>query len=110
MRTLLFARRAGFLFLLLFTTIATRAQFFSGSNVPGASSDYSLLVGPATTNLSIIVPGGASGYSDLLVKRGSAPTDTSYDFISNLSGQTNAIHLETPELTPGSYFIRVRTP
>src|SRR5688572_25416986 len=103
-------RGAGLLVMLLSLSISLHAQTFTGSNLPGASTDFSFTVQSATTNLSIIVPGSSSGYSDLLLKRGSAPTDTSFDYICTLPQQTNAIHLELPQLTFGTYFIRVRTP
>jgi uncharacterized repeat protein (TIGR02543 family) len=59
----------------------------------------------------VIVPGTNTTFSELLLKRDSAPTDADYDFGSSFPGQTNAIHLEAPELTAGgTYFVRVKTP
>src|SRR5438034_5045933 len=86
------------------------AQTFSGTNSPGTATDFSFAITASSTNLSLLVPGTTTAFSDLLLKRGSAPGDSSYDFISAFTGQTNAIHLEAPELSPGTYFIRIRTP
>ncbi len=86
------------------------AQTFTGNNAPGTATNFSFSINGAATNLSVIVPGDGSAYSHLLIKRGSAPTDSDYDFISAFPGQTNALHLEVPELSAGSYFILVRTP
>ena len=38
------------------------------------------------------------------------PTDTSFEFIARLNGQTNEINLESPEYAPGTYGLRVSTP
>ena len=94
----------------LLGTHRTNAQTFSGSNAPGTATDFSFSLNAAATNLSVIVPGDGGAFSHLLIRKGSAPTDTDYDFISPLNGQTNALHLEMPELSAGNYFIRVRTP
>jgi hypothetical protein len=79
------------------------AQTFSGTNAPGGATNFSFTITAASTNLSIIVPGTATAFSHLLLKQGSAPTDSSYDFISAFVGQTNALHLELPELAPGTW-------
>src|SRR5688572_20567935 len=94
----------------LLGTLPVLAQTFSGTNAPGSATNFSLTLTAASTNLSIIVAGNSSAYSHLLLKRGSAPTDLDYDFISAFNGQTTALHLEIPELSAGDYFIRVRTP
>src|SRR5688572_27483772 len=99
MRTMHSLKAATLLVALLSLTVSLRAQTFTGANAPGASSDFSFAVGAVSTNLSVVVPGGSGGYSDLLLKHGSAPTDSSFDYISALPGQTNAIHLEIPQLS-----------
>ena len=85
------------------------AQTFTGSNSSGAATNFSFSLNAAATNLSVIIPANGGAFSHLLIRKGSAPTDTDYDFVA-ASGQTNALHLEMPELSPGTYFIRVRTP
>src|SRR3954471_21852383 len=102
-------RVAASLFACLLSTLCLSAQTFTGPNIPGASSDFDFTIAGSSTNLSVIVPGNSTSYSELLLKRGTPPTDTSYDFISKVPGQTNSIHLELPEAAPGTYFIRVRT-
>lgn len=86
------------------------AQVFSGTNAPNAATNFSVSVSGSMTNLSFIVGGDSSSYSHLLVRKGSAPTDTSYDFSAQLNGQTNTLHLEQPEVSAGTYYVRVRTP
>ncbi|HXU76815.1 MAG TPA: hypothetical protein VN794_09615, partial [Methylomirabilota bacterium] len=56
------------------------------------------------------MPGTTNSFSHLLLKRGVAPSDTSYDFIALANGQTNAINLESPEFAVTNYVLRVRTP
>jgi hypothetical protein len=86
------------------------ADAFLGTNTPNSYSEFSITVGADITNLSLKLPGNASGYSYLFLRKGAAPSETVYDFSSKLDGQTNDIHLEQPEVSAGTYFIRVRTP
>jgi large repetitive protein len=86
------------------------AQVFTGTNAPGNGTNFTLTVNAGTTNLSLTLGGTASAYSYLLVRKGSMPTDTVYDFSSMLSGQTNALYLEQPEVATGPLYIRVLTP
>src|SRR6185369_12735146 len=86
------------------------AQTFTGVNAPGGFQDFPLTIGPGATNLAITLPGTTNSFSHLLLKRGVAPSDTSYDFIALANGQTNAINLETPEFAVTNYVLRVRTP
>lgn len=86
------------------------ADSFSGTNTPNSYTDFTLAVGADVTNLSLVLPGSATKYSHFLLRKGAAPTDTVYDFSSRLDAQTNAVHLEKPELSAATYYIRVRTP
>ena len=90
--------------------LSVLGQAFTGTNAPDVGTNFTVSMGATATNLSFTVAGTASAYSYLLVRKGSVPTDTIYDFSSQLNGQTNAIHLEQPEASPGTYFVRVRTP
>jgi hypothetical protein len=98
------------LILTLLTVVSVAAQTFNGTNPPGSFQDFAFNVPPGTTNLAITVPGTNTAYSHLLLKKGTAPSDTDYDFIALANGQSNAIHLETPEFTVTNYVLRVRTP
>jgi hypothetical protein len=89
---------------------SAQAQVFTGTNLPGTFTNISFVLDVAATNLSITVGGSSSAFSFLMLKRGSAPTDTVYDFSSQTAGQTNGIYLERPELSAGTYWVRVRTP
>jgi hypothetical protein len=86
------------------------AQTFTGANAPGSFQDFAINVGPGATNLAILIPGNTNSFSHLLLKKGVAPSDTSYDFIALANGQTNAINLESPEFAVTNYVLRVRTP
>lgn len=86
------------------------AQTLIGTNAPGAASEFNIILSGSVTNLALTVKGTASAYSHVLIRKGSPPTDSSYDFSSRLNGQTNGIYLETPEVSSGTYFIRVVTP
>ena len=103
-------RSSASLFLYLAGLLSASAQVFIGTNAPGTATNYPVVVDASTANLSFTVAGTASTYSYVLVRRGSAPTDSTYDFSSQVNGQTNAVHLEQPEVAPGTYYVRVRTP
>ena len=103
-------RRGIFAWLGLLLGLSLHGQTFSGTNVAGTATHFSFTIDATSTNLSILVPGTGSAFSEVLLKKDSAPTGSSYDFISAFSGQTNALHLEAPELSAGTYFIQVRTP
>jgi hypothetical protein len=96
--------------LAVLTGLNAMAQTFTGVNTPGGFQDFPLTIGPGATNLAITVPGTTNSFSHLLLKRGVAPSDTSYDFIALANGQTNAINLESPEFAVTNYVLRVRTP
>jgi len=102
---------AAFVICSLAVGVATApAQGFSGTNQPGAGQNFVFSTGAGATNLALTVPGSATVFSHLLLRAGVAPTDTAYDFLAALNGQTNAINLELPELKPTNYVLRVRTP
>lgn len=75
-----------------------------------ATRDFPITIPASVTNVAISVGGTASTYSHLLLRAGATPTDANYDFIAARDGQANALNLEAPQLTPASYFLRVRTP
>ncbi len=103
-------RRLACVSLFLAGWFSVSAQVFTGSNAPNTGTTFSVPVGTGTTNLSITVGGTASAYSYVLVRKGTAPTETAYDFSSQVNGQTNAIYLEEPEVSAGTYYVRVSTP
>ncbi|MGZ5567011.1 MAG: hypothetical protein ACXWKG_08365, partial [Limisphaerales bacterium] len=90
--------------------VCARAQTFTGTNSPGTGTNFIIQVGAGTTNIALTVGGSATAFSHLLLKSGQAATDNSYDFISQLDGQTNTLNIEIPELLATNYYIRVRTP
>src|SRR4030095_5246470 len=94
----------------LLATSSVFAQVFTGTNAPGAGQNFSFSVGPGVTNLALTVPGSAAGYSSIYLRKGSAPDRVVYDFSSQLLARTNGIYLEQPELTQGTYWVRVETP
>lgn len=95
---------------LLVLNFSASAATFTGSNTSGSFRDFTITVPAGTTNLSLVLPGTASAYSHLLLRRGTAPNDTTYDFSSQVTGNTNSLYLEVPEISPGDYVVRVRTP
>ncbi len=86
------------------------AQTFNGTNPSGGASQYSFQVGSGATNMSVTVAGDGAAYSYLLLRKGSNPTDTSYDYSSQDAGRGNAVCLEQPELSAGTWYARVKTP
>ncbi len=86
------------------------AQSFSGNNPPGGSQDFPITINSGTTNIAMSVAGTTTSFSHLLLKSGSPPSDSDFDFIAAADGQGNAINLELPELKLTNYFLRVRTP
>ena len=97
-----------FLTLLLLTSHLS-AQVFSGTNAPGAATNYSFTVGAAATNLSLVISNAPATYSYLRLAKGRTPTDTDFDFISRLNGATNQINLQNPEFAATNYGLRVST-
>lgn len=95
---------------LVCSLVCARAQTFSGTNAPGASTDFVLQVGAGTTNIALTVSGSATAFSHILLKSGVTASDSNYDFISQLDGQTNTLNIEVPELVATNYYIRVETP
>ena len=86
------------------------AQSFTGTNVPGAGSNFTFTVGASATNLSLVVSNNLSAYSYLLLAKGRPPTDVDFDFVSRLVGATNRINLQSPEFVATNYGLRVLTP
>ena len=85
-------------------------QTFLGTNSPGTGSNFTFSLTAGATNLSVVVSNNTAAYSYVLLKKGGTPTDTSFDFIARLGGQTNEINLEPPEYAPGTYGLRISTP
>ncbi len=83
---------------------------FTATNQPGTATTFSFQITPAETNLSMRIANTAAAYSHLYLKRGSPPAESDFEFRASIDGQDNAIHLETPELGTGEYFLMVRTP
>jgi hypothetical protein len=103
-------RRFWWLTLLALSIAPASAQPFSGNNPPGAFQDFTVSIGAAASNACLTVPGNATAFSHLLLKRGGSPSYSDFDFIALQDGQTNAINLERPALQTGSYTLRVWTP
>lgn len=61
----------------------------------GASVDYTFTVPTGATNLTVNLSGG-SGDADLYVRRGSAPTTSTYDCRPYKEGNTEACSIPTP--------------
>ena len=99
-----------YLSLVLLAAVNSHAQLFPGTNSPGQGTNYTFTLGAGATNLSLVISNSATTYSYLLLKAGGTPTDTTFDFASRLTGQTNEINLELPEFATGSYGLRVSTP
>ncbi|HLP78360.1 MAG TPA: PPC domain-containing protein, partial [Candidatus Paceibacterota bacterium] len=96
---------------LFFLAQSIQAQNFTGTNAPGFGTNFTFTLGAGATNLSLVVSNTASAYSYLLLKKGGLPaSDTDFDFIARLTGQTNEINLEAPEFTAMTYGFRVLTP
>ena len=102
--------RGGCLAVLIVSVLKVSSQTFTGTNPSGTFQDFAFNIGGAATNLAITIPGSTNGFSHLLLKKGAAPSDTSYDFIAVANNQTNAINLEIPEFSVTNYVLRVRTP
>jgi len=66
---------------------------------------YTFVVPAGATGLSFTMSGG-SGDGDLYVKRGSAPTDSSYDCRPYRSGNAETCSFATP--TAGTYYVRIK--
>ncbi|MEZ5464882.1 MAG: M4 family metallopeptidase [Lysobacteraceae bacterium] len=71
----------------------------------GNSINYTMVVPAGATNLSFSISGG-SGDADLYVRRGSAPTDSTYDCRPYQGGNSETCSFATP--TAGTYYVRVK--
>src|SRR6476646_2425648 len=96
--------------ILLCPSAVLRAQTFVGTNSPEQGSNYTFSTTAAATNLSLVISNSAGAYSYLMLKKGATPTDTDFDFVARVSGQTNEINLEAPEYAVANYGVRVSTP
>ncbi|MHB1059420.1 MAG: pre-peptidase C-terminal domain-containing protein [Rhodanobacter sp.] len=67
--------------------------------------NYTMVVPAGASNLSFAISGG-TGDADLYVKRGSAPTTSSYDCRPYVSGNSESCTSASP--TAGTYYIMVR--
>ncbi|QOW19737.1 S8 family serine peptidase [Lysobacter ciconiae] len=75
------------------------------SAATGATVNYTFQVPAGATNLSFKMSGG-SGDADMYIKRGTAPTDSSYDCRPWLSGNTETCTFASP--TAGTYHVRLK--
>lgn len=75
------------------------------SATQGNSVEYYLTVPSGASNLEIKISGG-SGDADLYVKRGSAPTTSSYDYRPYLNGNNETVTVSSP--AGGDWYIMVR--
>jgi vibriolysin len=75
------------------------------SATTGNSVNYTLVVPAGATNLTFTQSGG-TGDSDMYVKFGSAPTDTSYDCRPYKSGNAETCTFATP--SAGTYYVRLK--
>ncbi len=71
----------------------------------GNDLGFTLQVPAGASNLSFALSGG-SGDADLYVKRGSAPTDSSYDCRPYKSGNAETCSFASPQA--GTYYVRVK--
>src|SRR5690606_32495716 len=71
----------------------------------GNDVTFTFAVPAGASNLSFTMSGG-SGDADLYVKRGSAPTDSSYDCRPYRSGNAESCTFAAP--TAGTYHVRVK--
>src|SRR5690606_34476081 len=71
----------------------------------GSSLSYTIEVPAGASNLSITISGG-SGDADVYVRRGSAPTDSSYDCRPYRSGNAETCTFASP--AAGTYHVRVK--
>src|SRR5690606_24617292 len=71
----------------------------------GNSVNYTIAVPSGASDLVVSISGG-SGDADLYVKRGSAPTDSSYDCRPYKSGNSESCTFASP--TAGTYYVRVK--
>ena len=79
-----------------------------GTNAPGQTTNFTFSLNTGATNLALVVSNNASAYSHLLLARGRTPTDTDFDFIARVNGQTNQIVLEAPEFRATNYGLALR--
>lgn len=102
--------RAGVIFCLSLLAGTALGQTLVGTNTPGTARNYIFATVNGVTNFSLVVSGSVSTFSHLLLRRGQAATDTEYDYSSTWNGVTNWIYLESPQVLPTNWHIRVRTP
>jgi PKD repeat protein len=75
------------------------------SATKGKSKDFSLAIPAGATNLKFEISGG-TGDADLYIKRGSAPTTSSYDYRPYLWGNNETVNVAAPQ--SGTWYIMVR--
>jgi vibriolysin len=71
----------------------------------GSTVNYTLVVPSGATNL-VFTQSGGTGDSDMYVKFGSAPTDTSYDCRPYVSGNAETCNIATAQA--GTYYINIK--
>ena len=71
----------------------------------GQSKQFTIEIPQGATNLTFQISGG-TGDADLYVKRGSAPTTTSYDYRPYLDGNAETVTVAMPQA--GTWYVMVR--
>ncbi|MEO8699666.1 MAG: pre-peptidase C-terminal domain-containing protein [Kofleriaceae bacterium] len=75
------------------------------SAATGASKQFSVAVPAGAHNLKFTIAGG-TGDADLYVRKGAAPTTSTYDFRPYLDGNAETVEIATP--ATATYFVMVR--
>jgi PKD repeat protein len=75
------------------------------SGAAGSEQQFSITVPAGATALDVAIAGG-SGDADLYVRRGSAPTATSYDYRPFLNGNDEQVSVAAPEAA--TWYVMVR--
>ena len=101
----------GFICSFFWGSIAFAAiQTHSATLSPGSFQDYSFSIN-SETDLRLSLPADTGVGSHLLLKQGAVPVDNNdYDFSSKLDGVNNELYLQAPELSSGTWYVRVFTP
>ena len=87
------------------TTIGNGASVGNLSATTGNALHYAIVVPAGATNLSVRISGG-SGDADLYLRRGSAPTTSSYDCRPYLSGNSETCAVAAPQAA--TWYIMLR--
>jgi vibriolysin len=75
------------------------------SGATGSSQTFTMTVGAGKTSLSFVMSGG-TGDGDLYVRRGAAPTTTTYDCRPYLTGNNESCNFTNP--ASGTWYVMIR--